>query len=83
MESMDVMAVAQTMETFERQVEELGVQTEVVGSVLDVNTAPPVDEVDELIRQEADAHSVGLASIMSLRAYVAAARPRRPSSQAP
>ena len=62
MQSMDTMAIAQNMDEFERQLQELDMQGTMIGAAMDSgSTATPVDEVDSLISQVADEAGLDLA----------------------
>ena len=63
MQSMDTMQIAQSMDQFERQLNDLDVQGTMIGTVMDSSTAnsTPVDEVDSLISQVADEAGMSLA----------------------
>jgi len=63
MQQMDTMAIAQSMDQFERQLQELDVQGSMIGAVMDSSTAnsTPVDEVDSLINQVAEEAGLDIA----------------------
>jgi charged multivesicular body protein 1 len=73
MESMDVMQIAQTMDTFEQQLGELDTQGTLIAGAMDsAQTNTPVDEVDALIQQTADEHGLDMAELMPSTAGLAA-----------
>jgi len=62
MQSMDTMAIAQNMDEFERQLNELDMQGTMINATMAMGaTSTPVDEVDTLISQVADEASINLA----------------------
>jgi charged multivesicular body protein 1 len=81
LETMDVMQIAQTMDTFERQLGELDTQGTLINATMAGANAAPVDAVDELVQQVADEHGLDVAAAMpsapvaAPTAAVAAAEP--------
>eukprot|EP01052_Picozoa_sp_SAG31_P020047 SAG31_NODE_1489_length_8135_cov_3.382558_4_plen_130_part_00 len=63
MQQMDTMAIASSMDVFERQLSELDVQGTMISTVMDESTASstPVDDVDALLMAVADENSINLA----------------------
>jgi charged multivesicular body protein 1 len=64
LETMDVMQIAQTMDTFERQLGELDTQGTLINATMAGANAAPVDAVDELVQQVADEHGLDVAAAM-------------------
>jgi charged multivesicular body protein 1 len=62
MQQMDTMQIASSMDVFERQLQELDVQGEMITTVMDSSTAAstPVDEVDKLIQMTAEENAINL-----------------------
>lgn len=73
MESMDVMQIAQTMDTFERQLGELDTQGTLIAGAMDsAQTTTPVEQVDALIQQTADEYDLDINELMPSTANMAA-----------
>jgi charged multivesicular body protein 1 len=87
MESMDVMTIAQSMDTFERQLGELDTGGALIAAAMDSSTASstPVDQVDALVQEVANEHGLDIAASMpstaNLAAPVAAAAVNEPEPE--
>jgi len=62
MKNMDMQKITQVMDQFEKQFEDLDVQSEYVEQAMSQSTSltTPVDQVDSLIQQVADEHGLQL-----------------------
>jgi charged multivesicular body protein 1 len=61
---MDVMQIAQTMDTFERQLGELDTQGTMINATMAGASTTPVDAVDALVQQVADEHGLEVGAAM-------------------
>lgn len=85
MESMDVMQIAQTMDTFERQLSELDTQGTLINASMAGAAAAPVDAVDALVQEVADEHGLEIGEAMPsapVAAPVAAVAAAQPEPEA-
>lgn len=64
LETMDVMQIAQTMDTFERQLGELDTQGTMINATMAGASTTPVDAVDALVQQVADEHGLEVGAAM-------------------
>eukprot|EP01046_Picozoa_sp_COSAG06_P061015 COSAG06_NODE_13212_length_1282_cov_1.081150_1_plen_195_part_10 len=64
MESMDVMQIAQTMDTFERQLTELDTQGTLINTTMAGANPQSVDAVDALVQEVAEEHGLDVAAAM-------------------
>lgn len=83
MQSMDTMAIAQSMDQFERQLGDLEVQGNMIGAVMDSSTAgaTPVDAVDALISEVADEAGMDLGEKLPTMSFGAPAAAAQPAAQ--